>query len=143
VTDTRDGVTPRHLTTLQSSVKRNPRIHSVSLVQGLTDLITETEDGVSPMTYIRSLYPRDWEHFLERMGPRLNGIDAHAVSEEDFCEGGALAHLQMELQLWAAYRGQLLARTVRGADFLWQMRCRFRPREGCWHRMAGPGDGAG
>jgi hypothetical protein len=36
------------------------------------------------------------------------------VSEEDFCEGGALAHLQMELQLWAAYRGQLLARTVRG-----------------------------
>jgi hypothetical protein len=37
------------------------------------------------------------------------------VSEEDFCEGGALAHLQMELQLWAAYRGQLLSRTVRGA----------------------------
>ena len=37
------------------------------------------------------------------------------MSEEDFCEGGALAHLQMELQLWAAYRGQLLSRTVRGA----------------------------
>jgi hypothetical protein len=41
------------------------------------------------------------------------------VSEEDFCEGGALAHLQMELQLWAAYRGQLLSRTVRGALAVW------------------------
>ena len=51
----------------------------LSNVQGLTDLITETEDGVSPMTYIRSLYPRDWEHFLERMGARLAGIEPSAV----------------------------------------------------------------
>ena len=43
------------------------------------------------------------------------------VSEEDFCEGGALAHLQMELQLWAAYRGQLLSRTVRGALARWTL----------------------
>lgn len=28
----------------------------------------------------RSLYPRDWDHFLERMGPRLSGIERHAVS---------------------------------------------------------------
>jgi hypothetical protein len=49
------------------------------VVQGLTDLITETEDGVSPMTYIRSLYPRDWDHFLERMGNRLAGIEPSAV----------------------------------------------------------------
>lgn len=48
-------------------------------VQGLTDLITETEDGVSPMTYIRSLYPRDWDHFLERMAARLAGIEPSAV----------------------------------------------------------------
>jgi hypothetical protein len=34
---------------------------------------------VSPMTYIRSLYPRDWDHFLERMGARLAGIEASAV----------------------------------------------------------------
>ena len=35
--------------------------------------------------------------------------------QEDFCVGGALADLTMELQLWASYRGQLLSRTVRGA----------------------------
>ena len=51
----------------------------LSNLQGLTDLITETEDGVSPMTYIRSLYPRDWDHFLERMGARLAGIEPSAV----------------------------------------------------------------
>lgn len=39
--------------------------------QGLTDLITENEDGVSVMTYMRSLYPGDWDNFLERLGPRL------------------------------------------------------------------------
>ena len=34
--------------------------------QSLTDLITENEDGVSTMTYMRSLYPRDWQNFLVR-----------------------------------------------------------------------------
>jgi hypothetical protein len=34
---------------------------------------------VSPMTYIRSLYPRDWDHFLERMAARLAGIEPSAV----------------------------------------------------------------
>ena len=32
--------------------------------QGLSDLITENEDGVSVMTYMRSLYPLDWLNFL-------------------------------------------------------------------------------
>jgi hypothetical protein len=31
------------------------------------------------MTYIRSLYPRDWDHFLERMGSKLAGIEPNAV----------------------------------------------------------------
>ena len=34
--------------------------------QGLPDLITENEDGVSVMTYMRSLYPHDWDNFLVR-----------------------------------------------------------------------------
>lgn len=36
------------------------------------------------------------------------------VTEEDFDVGGPLHHVQMELLLWASYRGQLLSRTVRG-----------------------------
>lgn len=71
---------------------------------------------------IRSLYPRDWTNFLERMGTigsahpkgNLRGIELPAINEEDFCEKGSLAHLAFELQQWAAYRGQQLARTVRG-----------------------------
>ena len=85
------------------------------LLQGLSDLITENEDGVSVMTYMRSLYPGDWDNFLERLGPRLKGIEPASISEEDFCTGGSLEDLQMDVQLWASYRGQLLARTVRGA----------------------------
>ena len=67
------------------------------------------------MTYMRTLYPDDWKNFLERLGPRLKGIDPASISEEDFCTGGSLEDLQMDVQLWASYRGQLLARTVRGA----------------------------
>ncbi len=36
------------------------------------------------------------------------------VSEHDFDEGGLLQDLQMELLLWASYRGQLLSRAVKG-----------------------------
>ena len=35
------------------------------------------------------------------------------VTEADFDVGGPLNHVQMDLLLWASYRGQLLARTVR------------------------------
>lgn len=44
----------------------------------------------------------------------LQGLDPATITEDDFGEGGALYGLQMELLLWASYRGQLLARTVRG-----------------------------
>ena len=40
--------------------------------QGLTDLITENEDGVSVMTYMRSLYPLDWQNFLVRPHTRTH-----------------------------------------------------------------------
>lgn len=35
------------------------------------------------------------------------------ITDVDFDVGGPLHHVQMELLLWASYRGQLLARTVR------------------------------
>ena len=35
------------------------------------------------------------------------------VTEADYDVGGPQHHVQMELLLWASYRGQLLARTVR------------------------------
>ena len=67
-------------TSCSGTIRQTCQFSTINVdVQGLTDLITETEDGVSPMTYIRSLYPRDWDHFLERMGARLSGIEPSAV----------------------------------------------------------------
>ena len=37
------------------------------------------------------------------------------VSPADFCDGGGLEQHGMQVQLWASYRAQHLARTVRGA----------------------------
>ena len=39
------------------------------------------------------------------------------MTDADFDVGGPLHHVQMELLLWASYRGQLLARTVRCAEW--------------------------
>jgi hypothetical protein len=53
------------------------------------------------------------ENLKERLGERL-GVSLEGVSEEAFAPGGPLSDLGLELQLWASFRGQLLARTVRG-----------------------------
>jgi len=37
------------------------------------------------------------------------------VAPADFCDGGGLEAHGMQVQLWASYRAQHLARTVRGA----------------------------
>ncbi|KAG1671277.1 hypothetical protein FOA52_010848 [Chlamydomonas sp. UWO 241] len=79
-----------------------------------TDLLTETEDNVSLMAYLRSVFPKDWECFKERLGDQLGGLDLSAAVEADFGVGAPLHELGLQLQLWASFRGQLLARTVRG-----------------------------
>ncbi|KAG2442515.1 hypothetical protein HXX76_002601 [Chlamydomonas incerta] len=81
---------------------------------GLQDLLTETEERVSLMAYLRSMFPKDWENFKERLGAELGGVELAAATEADFAAGGPLAEHGLALQLWASYRGQLLARTVRG-----------------------------
>ncbi|EFN56001.1 hypothetical protein CHLNCDRAFT_145389 [Chlorella variabilis] len=82
--------------------------------RGMSDLMRENEDGVSVMQWLRSAYPSDWDNLLERLKPKLGGLDPRHVTDADFDVGGPLHHVQMELLLWASYRGQLLARTVRG-----------------------------
>lgn len=81
--------------------------------KALVDLLSEGEDDVSLMAYLRSMFPKDWENFKERLGQSL-GRDLRNVTEMDFAPGGALHAHCLQLQLWASYRGQLLARTVRG-----------------------------
>lgn len=54
----------------------------------------------------RSVFPKDWDNFRERLGRRL-GLDPSrvaALTEADFGEGGTMAAHGLELQLWASFR---------------------------------------
>eukprot|EP00898_Chlorokybus_atmophyticus_P000956 jgi/Chlat1/1861/Chrsp141S02179 len=74
--------------------------YSEDVVYSIDQILKENMDGVSILYYLRTIYPDEWENFLKRM----------RMTEEEvwkFNDG-------MELRLWASYRGQTLARTVRG-----------------------------
>ncbi|KAG2448283.1 hypothetical protein HYH02_006867 [Chlamydomonas schloesseri] len=97
-----------------ASSHHHPPSSAAAGAAALPDLLTETEERVSLMAYLRSMFPKDWENFKERLGAELGGVDLAAATEADFATGGPLAEHGLALQLWASYRGQLLARTVRG-----------------------------
>ncbi|GLT28286.1 hypothetical protein SLA2020_032280 [Shorea laevis] len=56
------------------------------------ELNKENEDGISIMFYLRKIYPDEWTNFQERLSKK---------DKEEICK-------------WASYRGQTLARSVRG-----------------------------
>ncbi|WCJ27033.1 glucan synthase-like 1 [Euphorbia peplus] len=66
-------------------------------------LRTPNEDGISTIFYLQKIYEDEWANFLERM--RREGIE----NDEDIWD-----KKPRDLRLWASYRGQTLARTVRG-----------------------------
>ncbi|CAD7698034.1 unnamed protein product [Ostreobium quekettii] len=82
----------------------------------ITDLLSETHTRLPLLSYLMTVYPKDWMNFLERMRDKYNVSmsDPKAVTGEEFLHEGEYHHLQTDLQLWASHRGQLLARTVRG-----------------------------
>ena len=55
-------------------------------------------------THSRSVFPKDWECFKERLGEQLGGLDLMAVTEADFAPGASLNELGLQLQLWASFR---------------------------------------
>lgn len=66
-------------------------------------LRTENEDGVFTLYYLQTIYAEEWTNFIERM--RSQGMDD---------ERELWTTRLRDLQLWASYRGQTLARTIRG-----------------------------
>uniref|UniRef100_A0A0D9VP13 1,3-beta-glucan synthase n=1 Tax=Leersia perrieri TaxID=77586 RepID=A0A0D9VP13_9ORYZ len=64
------------------------------------ELEEENEDGVSTLFYLQKIYPDEWKNFQERIG-----------WDEELKENEGMKE---DLRLWASYRGQTLARTVRG-----------------------------
>ncbi|URD86784.1 callose synthase [Musa troglodytarum] len=73
--------------------------YSETVLYSYSDLRVENEDGISILFYLQKIFPDEWENFLERIKST-----ADAVEDND----------NLELRFWASYRGQTLARTVRG-----------------------------
>ncbi|KAJ0392695.1 hypothetical protein ATCC90586_010911 [Pythium insidiosum] len=70
------------------------------VMYSIKDLTTQNDDCIKLLYYLQTIYPFEWENLLER-------LQAKDMNE-------ALKKNPEEVQLWASYRGQTLARTVRG-----------------------------
>ncbi|KDO28506.1 hypothetical protein SPRG_06745 [Saprolegnia parasitica CBS 223.65] len=70
------------------------------VLYSVDELTAENDDSIRLLYYLQTIHPVEWTAFLERI---------HAKDTAD-----ALANSPEEVQLWASYRGQTLARTVRG-----------------------------
>ncbi|KAG6557982.1 hypothetical protein Mapa_000161 [Marchantia paleacea] len=68
-------------------------------------LTEENEDGISILFYLQKIFPDEWKNFLERQGLTNALMERQMEDNNNDC---------LELRLWASYRGQTLARTVRG-----------------------------
>ncbi|KAL0002256.1 hypothetical protein SO802_016037 [Lithocarpus litseifolius] len=68
------------------------------------ELKKENEDGISTLFYLQKIYPDEWTNFLERIK------DAIKDSKEENREKEKMEFIRH----WVSYRGQTLARTVRG-----------------------------
>ncbi|XP_024363886.1 callose synthase 9 isoform X2 [Physcomitrium patens] len=66
-------------------------------------------DGITILYYLQTIVPDEWKNFLERMIP---GVDYNQLGL--YTEANIDAIDIVQLRLWASYRGQTLARTVRG-----------------------------
>ena len=76
------------------------------------------QGGISILAYLRTVHTEEFDNFRERIARQagLHPEVAARISPQDFMPTGALASMSMELQLWASYRAQVLARTVRGME---------------------------
>ncbi|KAF7071133.1 hypothetical protein CFC21_076535 [Triticum aestivum] len=92
---------------------RAPQVHDMISFSVLTpyyneevlysshELNRKNEDGISILFYLQKIYPDEWKNFLERIG-----VDPDNEEEVKGCMD--------DIRIWASYRGQTLARTVRG-----------------------------
>lgn len=79
--------------------------YSEIVLYSMDELLKKNEDGISILFYLQKIFPDEWKNFLARIGRDENASDTDLFdSASDI----------LELRFWASYRGQTLARTVRG-----------------------------
>ncbi|KAJ0428307.1 putative 1,3-beta-glucan synthase [Helianthus annuus] len=83
--------------------------YNEEVVYSKEQLRTENEDGISVLYYLQTIYADEWVNFLQRM--KREGM----VSEDELW-----TNKLRDLRLWASYRGQTLARTVRGMMYYYR-----------------------
>ncbi|XP_071701563.1 callose synthase 12-like [Rutidosis leptorrhynchoides] len=83
--------------------------YNEEVVYNKEQLRTENEDGVSTLYYLQTIYADEWKNFLQRM--RREGMKS---------DNELWTVKLRELRLWASYRGQTLARTVRGMMYYYR-----------------------
>ncbi|XP_030515431.1 callose synthase 7 [Rhodamnia argentea] len=79
------------------------------------DLNRENEDGITTVFYLQKIYPDEWTNFIDRIKDPKTGY----IGKD---------HLEREARFWVSYRGQTLARTVRGMMYYRQaleLQCRL------------------
>ncbi|CAN4089723.1 unnamed protein product [Withania somnifera] len=79
--------------------------YSETVLYSMSELLKKNEDGISILFYLQKIYPDEWKNFLARIGRDEN------ISEKELNDN---PNDILELRFWASYRGQTLARTVRG-----------------------------
>ncbi|KAF8390568.1 hypothetical protein HHK36_025095 [Tetracentron sinense] len=77
--------------------------YSETVLYSSSELRNENEDGISTLFYLQKIFPDEWVNFLQRIGR------AESTGDMDLQDSDLL-----ELRFWVSYRGQTLARTVRG-----------------------------
>ncbi|KAK7310312.1 hypothetical protein RJT34_07750 [Clitoria ternatea] len=79
--------------------------YSEIVLYSMAELLKKNEDGISILFYLQKIYPDEWKNFLARIGRDETALETQLYdSPSDI----------LELRFWASYRGQTLARTVRG-----------------------------
>lgn len=64
----------------------------------------------------QEMYPQDWKNFLERVDMINDSalVYPNSLVAQQFNKSDKAEYVHLEMRLWASYRGQTLARTVRG-----------------------------
>lgn len=79
--------------------------YSETVLYSMPELLKKNEDGISTLFYLQKIYPDEWKNFLARIGRDENTHESELNDSTNDI---------LELRFWASYRGQTLARTVRG-----------------------------
>ncbi|XP_059430070.1 callose synthase 9 [Corylus avellana] len=79
--------------------------YSETVLYSKAELQEKNEDGISILFYLQKIYPDEWKNFLARIGRDENTPDSELLRNPNDT---------LELRFWVSYRGQTLARTVRG-----------------------------